>query len=147
MDDIRNASLYYGLGSGIEAALRYLETADFAGMEPGRYEIGSKCYAIVQDYVTGPSEEKRWEAHRKYIDVQFVADGAELMGYADLAALRVLEDYDEAEDIAWLSGDGGFLAMRKGVFMILFPEDAHMPRVEVVESSAVRKVVVKVPVG
>jgi len=147
VDGISHASLYYALGSGIEAALRYLEDADFSKTEPGRHDIGGGRFAIVQDYQTAPREEKRWEAHRKYIDVQYVASGAELMGYAGMEAARVVEDYDESKDVMFLAGDGSFVMARTGTFVILFPHDAHMPGVAVDGPEAVRKVVVKIPVA
>lgn len=146
IDHIRNASLYYVLGPRIEAALRYLESNDFNAMEPGRYEIGEGCYALVQQYTTGPRETKCWEAHRKYIDVQFVANGIEQMGYANLQALSISADYDDNNDAAFFTGEGSFVGMSSGTFIVLLPEDAHMPGVAMAESSAVRKVVVKVPV-
>lgn len=146
VDEIRNASVYYGLGPGIETALRYVRDTDFSGIEPGRYEIGGGCYAMVQDYTTAPREEKRWEAHRGYIDVQFVASGAEVIGYANIKALRVIEDYDAVKDVAWFEGDGSFVATGVGTFVILYPEDAHMPGVAVGTPEPVRKVIVKIPV-
>ena len=146
VDEIRNASLYNTLGPGIETALRYLESADVPALEPGRHEIGGGCFAIVQDYSASPREGKRWEAHRDYIDVQFIASGRELIGYADIEALRVIEAYDAAKDISWHEGDGSFITARAGTFMILFPHDAHMPGVAIDGPEAVRKVVVKIPV-
>lgn len=146
IDQISNASLYYELGPGIETGLRYLETTDFSSVEPGKYDIDNGCHVIVQNYLTKPREEKRWEAHQKYIDIQFIADGAELMGYADIRTLRVIEKYNESKDVTWLEGAGSFFTIRAGVFVILFPDDAHMPGVEIAAPDNVRKVVVKVPV-
>lgn len=145
IDGISNASLYYVLGSGIEAALRYLEVTDFSKIEPEKHDIGGGCFAIVQDYQTAPREEKRWEAHRDYIDVQYVASGAELMGYAGIEALRVVEDYDDSKDATFLAGDGSFVTARAGTFVLLFPHDAHMPGIAIDGPKAVRKVVMKVP--
>jgi len=144
-DDIRNASLYACSSPGIAAALNYLAATDFSSVEPGRYEIGGGCYCIVQDYETAPREQKRYEAHRKYVDVQFIASGQELIGYANTWTLRAVEDYDEAGDVAWFEGEGGFVMARAGTFVILFPDDAHMPGVAMAEPVAVRKVVAKVP--
>jgi YhcH/YjgK/YiaL family protein len=145
-DDIRNSSLYACLSPGIDAALKYLAGTDFSRVGPGRHEIGEGCYCIVQDYTTAPREQKRYEAHRKYVDVQFIASGEELIGHADIATLRAAEDYDESRDVAWFEGEGDFVTARAGVFVILFPHDAHMPGVSLAGCEAVRKVVAKVPV-
>ena len=159
VDHIRNAGLYRGLGPGIGAALEYLARTDFGKVEIGRHDLPDGLYAMVQEYETKPREEKRWEAHRKYIDVQFVAAGSELMGYADIASLEAVGEYDGSEDVQFFSGIGDFLRLTPGVFAILYPHDAHMPGVTPSpggegwgegatssDASTVRKVVVKVPV-
>lgn len=146
VDNIQQASLYYALSPGIETALRYLASTDLQAAQPGRHELAGGCFALVQDYDTMPREEKKWEAHRKYIDVQFIARGIELMGYADCSMLRMVEEYDDAKDVEFLEGDGSFVVAREAVFIILFPRDAHMPGVAEISPGPVRKVVVKVPI-
>lgn len=147
IDNLSRASLYYGLGSGIETALRYIRNTDFSRLEAGRYELTDGCFAMVQDYMTSPREQKRWEAHRSYIDVQFIASGIESIGYAATDDLHVVESYDSAKDIEWFEGTGSFVAACAKTFVLLFPHDAHMPGVEVDGPGEVRKIVVKVPVG
>ena len=67
-----------------------------------------------------------WEAHRKYLDVQYVAAGFEHMGYAAAATLQAGR-YEEDKDFIKLEGDGEFFLLSKGYFCILAPQDAHMP--------------------
>jgi YhcH/YjgK/YiaL family protein len=146
MDSLRNANLYYGLGPRLEAALRAL-----AGKLPnnpvGRYELlGSEVYADVQVYVTQPQAQCRWEAHRKFIDVQYVSEGVERVAVAPLEAMTESVPYDAARDVAFYTGDGPTLPLKAGGFMIFFPQDAHMPRIADGTSGTVRKVVVKVAV-
>ncbi len=146
IDQLKNASLYFGMGKGIEAALRYLQSTDATRIEPGRYELdGDRLFAMVQQYETKPKEKGFWEAHRKYIDVQYVARGMEHMGFAQLRALKPGQ-YDESRDFLPLEGTGEFALMREGTFVILGPEDAHMPGMAVDTPQPVRKVVVKVKV-
>lgn len=146
IDQLKNASLYYGMGKGIEAALRYLQSTDATKIEPGRYALDNdRLYAMVQQYETKPKERGFWEAHRQYIDVQYVARGVEHMGFAHLSALKPGQ-YDESRDFLPLEGQGEFALMREGTFVILGPEDAHMPGMAVAAPQPVRKVVVKVRV-
>ena len=65
------------------------------------------------------------------------------MGYAQTAALKA-GDYDDSRDFLPLDGDGLFIEMRAGTFMILWPQDAHMPGMAIDASSPVKKAVVKV---
>ncbi|MCC6747108.1 MAG: YhcH/YjgK/YiaL family protein [Deltaproteobacteria bacterium] len=146
IDQLKNASLYYGLGAGIARALRFLEETDVTRLPAGRHELeGDEVYAIVQDYETKRPEQGAWEAHRKYIDVQYVARGSEQMGFSHLGQLAA-GPYDAEKDFLRLEGPGEFLHLREGTFMILWPEDAHMPGMAVSAPEPVRKVVVKVRV-
>jgi len=143
IDVLRNGRIYAELGPRLVAALDYLRR-DFSGVAAGRHEIdGGNVYALVQEYQTKPPHG-RWEAHRKYIDVQFVVSGAERMGWAHLRDLRVSEKYDESKDALFLQGEGNLLEMRAGMFAIFWPEDAHMPGLAIGEPGPVKKVVVKV---
>ncbi|MEN6521033.1 MAG: YhcH/YjgK/YiaL family protein [Armatimonadota bacterium] len=145
VDKLANAASYRALGPGIAAAFDYLKSQDFSKIPAGKYEIdGDKCFAMVQDYETVRRAEKRWESHRKYIDVQYIANGAEHIGYANLNTLKVVENYDEAKDITWLEGCGDFITVSRGTFVILYPQDAHMPGVAIDGPEPVRKVVVKI---
>jgi YhcH/YjgK/YiaL family protein len=144
IDQSENASQYYGLGTRIEAALRYLQDTDLANVEEGRYEIdGDAVFALVQEYDSKPKAEGFWEAHRKYLDVQYVSAGAEHMGYAPTANL-LAGAYEEATDFMKLEGDGEFFQLRAGSFCILAPQDAHMPGMAIDQPKPVKKVVVKV---
>ena len=144
VDQLKNAEQYYGFGTGIEAALRYLQQTDFTNVAPERYDIdGDRVYAMVQEYDSKPRAEGFWEAHRKYLDVQYVAAGFEHMGYAAAATLQA-GPYEGDKDFIKLEGDGEFFLLREGYFCILAPQDAHMPGMAVGQSAPVKKVVVKV---
>ena len=144
IDRIENAALYGGLGERIALALASVRTK----REPGRYELdGDKVFALVQQYQTKPMAEGKWEAHRKHIDVQYVAAGIERIGWANINRLKVTEPYDDTKDVAFYKGDGDFVTVPAGWFVILFPEDAHMPCTAVDEPAPVTKVVVKVRVS
>jgi YhcH/YjgK/YiaL family protein len=145
VDNIKNTGLYMGISHGIEKALKYLRETDFTAMKPGKYEIdGSNIYAIVQEYDTRPLKEGKWEAHKKYIDVQYVMDGAEQMGYAFIENLDVTEEYEPEKDCLFLKGDGSMLMCNTGTFVIFGPDDAHMPCMAIDKPMPVKKVVVKV---
>lgn len=145
IDKIKNASLYYGLNKRMEAAFRFLQDNELNKMALGKYEIdGDKVYALIHHYETKPKEKSLWEAHRKYIDVQYIAEGSELMGYANIGDMKVSKDYDDKDDYLLFEGSGDYLAARPGTFIIFAPEDAHMPGTAITEPKPVIKVVVKV---
>ena len=98
---------------------------------------------MIQQYDPKPREKARWEAHRKYIDVQYVLSGSEHFGYAPLERLSSVA-YDEAKDFHELKGEGDFLQVPAGTFMVLFPQDAHMPGIAGPGARFTKKIVVKI---
>jgi YhcH/YjgK/YiaL family protein len=145
-DHIRNADAYRSLGPGIAKALDYLKKTDFTKVATGKHQLGEGVYAVVQQYETGPQEEKQWEAHRRYIDIQYIAAGEECIGCVDIESLVPLSEYNADKDEMFLEGTGEFTGLGRGNFMILQPHEAHMPKVAREGKCEVHKVVVKVPV-
>ena len=146
LDDLDNAALFHRLGDGIARALRYLSDAKLSVVTPGRYEVdGNRIVATVSDYPTKLREHGVWEAHRQHIDVQCVQNGEERVGYAPLASLSA-GPYDPERDVLFAEGDGDFVLLRPGRFVILYPQDAHMPGIAVNQTQPVRKIVIKVAI-
>jgi YhcH/YjgK/YiaL family protein len=146
IDRLKNASLYFGMSEGIETAFSYLQSSDMSNVKSGRYEIdGSNIYAVVQKYETKHREDGLWEAHRQYIDVQYIIKGIELIGYANIENLE-MEEYDDVKDRLTLKGDGDFFVVRAGTFVIFTPQDAHMPGLTVNTPRIIEKIVLKVKV-
>jgi biofilm protein TabA len=145
-DHLDRADRYRPLGPRIARALDYVRTTDVRALADGTYAIeGDRVFALVQRYVSKPRSKGRWEAHRQYIDLQCVIDGVERIGHAPLDGLTA-EPYDAERDLLWLSGDGDYITVRSGHFVLLWPEDAHMPGIAAGRPEAVLKVVVKIAV-
>lgn len=143
-DTLQNADRYVGLGSGLPAALKYLLETDLASLPVGRIDLNEdRLYALVQEYDTKPVEQGKWEAHRRYIDVQYVASGRERMGFANLSTMQ-LGEYQPEKDFQALSGPANYVDVFAGALVIFFPEDAHMPCLCMEQPEPVRKVVLKV---
>lgn len=147
LDHLAQAALYSGLSDGLVQALHFLQHNDPAALALGRHDLdGDRIFALVQEYETRPRSACRWEAHRRYCDVQFLAAGVERIGVAPRDALRLVDAYDEHQDVAFYDGDGDFVTLRTGMFAMLWPHDAHMPCVASAGLLRVRKIVVKVAV-
>jgi biofilm protein TabA len=148
LDSIHNRAFYKYLGSGIADALEYLAKTDFSKMPDGKYELdGQRMFAIVQHYRPKPLDEIVWEAHRKYIDVQYVARGTERMGYVALGeGLSVKQPYDPNRDAAFYDVDGNLFTISQGSFAVFAPGDVHAPGLATASPTSageVLKVVVK----
>lgn len=149
-DKIGNIGLYEKLNANMSSAIRCLREEHFMDdlVRQGRID-GNGFYAMLQEYITRPEDSGRWEAHKKYIDIQYVLSGEERTGYANIESLGKLQEanrekdfyfYESAESIDWLT-------VRAGEFVIFFPADGHMPSLNVSgEGKTVKKVVFKVEV-
>ena len=147
-DRLANAGLYRHLHPRIAAALDWLRATDLASVPIGKTAIdGDEIFALVQEYTPKDAALVKLEAHREHWDVQYVAQGAERMGWVNLAEVSVSEPYDAERDVAFFSGTASFIRVPAGSFAIFGPEDVHMPGVAADgedASSVVRKIVVKV---
>jgi len=136
------------LAPALQKALAYLKNTDFSNVKPGQFAIdGDRLYGMLNEYQTEPKNERRPEAHRKYIDVQFIVNGQELIGYAPLVAgLPVIEDRLAEWDVIHYSDvpNETDLLMTAGMYAIFFPWDVHRPNCASGAVQLVRKVVLKV---
>lgn len=145
-DKLENFALYEGLSPKIAKAFRYLNENNLSEIAPGKYDINDDLFAIVMEYQTRDSSECKLEGHHKYIDVQYVISGTEQVGITSLTN-QIPVETNEADDYDFYALESDLLRFDAGTFMIFFPDDLHMPCISLNESSAVKKVVVKVKVS
>jgi YhcH/YjgK/YiaL family protein len=146
LDRIQNAAQYGPVPPGLDQALRFLAQTDLTKLALGRHAIaGDRLYAIVAKDDGRGHERARLEAHRRYIDIQYVVSGTEEIGWRSCASCAsIATPYDPAKDVMFF-GDTPetWLILPAGHFAVFFPDDAHAP---LAGRSVVHKVVVKVAV-
>jgi YhcH/YjgK/YiaL family protein len=148
VDRLENSAVLGFLPPRLNRAVEYLRTADLSDLSLGRHDVdGDRLFALVQEYTTKKPHECRWEAHRMYIDVQYVVRGVERMGYANIAHAREQDAYDAARDVAFFEPGDDYLTVREGMLAIFGPEDVHAPSCALVHPAPVRKIIVKVAVS
>lgn len=91
-----------------------------------------------------PNNAKVFEAHREFLDIHYILSGEEKFGYANIDRLRTKQPYNAVDDYELLEGETNILLLKKGDFMITFPEDAHIPDFEKTNDDKLVRVVVKV---
>lgn len=146
LDSLQRASRYASENPRLAAGLRYLARFDPATPD-GRHDIdGDALFALVQRYDTAPGAEKRFEAHRRYADIQYVASGRERILHAPAEDLEVETSYDAAADVVFFRDPqaSSSLLLAAGSFAVLYPHDAHKPGCMAGGREPVTKVVVKV---
>ena len=133
----------------LREALAFLQTQDFTKMADGHYPIrGEQCYANLDRYTTRDAADCYPETHRRFVDIQYLVEGEEYLGWCPLSPeLVVRTPYDEVRDITFYERlvPESNLVLLPGSFAVLFPEDVHRPQVAAEDGpSPVTKVVVKI---
>ncbi len=146
-DNIHNIHLYKGISPALDLGLDFISKAN-ESLPNGVSEIGKGVKAIVSEYKTKLQNENGYEAHHRYIDIQFPLVGIEKVKCRPLEFLTVTKEYDSNNDYLLYSGvqSGSDLIIGNGYFLVLFPEDGHMPQLCVEEPMVIKKLTMKVPV-
>jgi len=130
-----------------EAVARFLQRNDLDELPLGRNEIGEGAFANVQAYET--KLQSKYELHRRYIDVQLLTSGQELVYMAPKEnGVEPQGEFDVDNDFILFASAKDACAVRVSPqsYLILFPSDAHMPCMAIDGCpAAVRKIVVKIP--
>lgn len=145
LDRLDNAERYFNLHPDFKAAFEWLRTQPLDKLPTGRTDIaGDRLYVnVLRENGRGQTAAK-YETHDRYIDIQYMADGADVMGWTHRdRALKSL-GYDAKKDLEFYTDRPGlWIPVPPRHFAIFFPEDAHAP---MAGTEPMVKIVVKVAV-
>ena len=147
-DKITNYETYAGISDDIRKGLEFLYNIS-PDIEKGVHELSPRVKAIVSEYTTKDVNENGYEAHRQYIDIQYLISGSEKICSLPLEYLKEQKPYSEKDDAALYQAadvQPQEMVIGNGYFAIFFPQDGHMPQLCVNTPLAVKKVVVKVKI-
>ena len=143
-DKIDNLEQYAGISEDLRLGLEYLKNVS-PDVEVGVHELSPRVKAIVSDYTTKVENEKNgYEAHREWIDIQYLLRGSEKICCPPLEYLKETKAYGAAKDAAFYVEAvvaGQEMLVGNGYFAIFFPQDGHKPGLCAGECEAVKKVV------
>ena len=141
-DTIEHVKNYKGLGRVYEA-LEFLAKTDFTNLPLGKTELdGDNLFYMVQEYETSP--EREVEGHYKYIDVQAVLCGEEIIGVAPISSPKTVKKDSPETDCCFYTCETQPILMKPSYFLVLYPNDLHRPGVCVNSPAHCRKVVIKI---
>lgn len=143
IDNLENISKYEKIISG--KVINFLKNIS-CDAKTGHYEIDSNSYANVDEYSPKEYANCKFEAHKKYIDIQMVLSGEENLEYRCIDGLKISEEYDEKRDVMFFENsktDFDTVKLTPYKFVFIYPHEAHKPQIKTT-SSHVKKVVVKI---
>ncbi len=146
---LENCEKYYAMGDKVKKAFEWLKNNDITTMDEGRYELdGDNLFVLVQNYTTRLIDDCWFEGHLHYVDIHYVAKGVEYFCYTPLKRTgEPVTEYDNVEDDYLYHKDYETAVMLKeGDFVIVYPEDVHMPQRRALFPSDVVKACIKISV-
>ncbi|MDQ8735163.1 YhcH/YjgK/YiaL family protein [Paenibacillus sp. LHD-38] len=100
-------------------------------------------------FTTVSKEEKRYEAHRKFIDIHIVLEGQEYVEVSNVECLSNSTAYDPDRDIHFGDVTSSLKfkgCLEPGYFLICFPEDTHLVGAHEQAEQVVKKIIYKIAV-
>lgn len=148
IDKLSNSELYKFKNEGIKRAIEFIKSTDLNSLADCRSEIdGDNIYVIKSVYKTKRMGDSFLEAHKKYIDIQYVMSGTEKIGYTPLNSEKIYKEYDEENDYALYDAACSYVTFSEGMFAVFFPGELHKPGIMSGDlPTEVSKIVVKVRV-
>ena len=131
-----------------QTLFRWLRDTDLLAIPKGKHPIpNSTLTASVEDSENGPLEKRNTESHKRKIDFQLVVSGTEGFALLDHASSTVSVPYDDKKDVMryhYVSEKTHFFDVKAGQFVIFFPSDWHIAKVETKKKDQrIRVIVVK----
>lgn len=135
---------YAAVIPGLEEAVKAV--SELKSMEPATVPLSGSNKILVQQGTTKPAQGQLLEAHREFLDIQYIVKGRETVGWAPVETLTLDGEFNTAKDKGMYSGHCDFMDIAEGYCYVVFPEDAHMPGSHLQTPSEYQKLVIKLKV-
>ncbi|MGZ3931269.1 MAG: YhcH/YjgK/YiaL family protein [Bacteroidia bacterium] len=146
LDTLNNAAAYTSLHPSFGKAFDYLKKIQERDFDKSKEEIeGEDCFALFFKTEGKNPENILSEAHRNYIDIQYIFKGTDTMAFKPISECsQVHTAYVEKDDYMLFKDETlTRFTVTENCFTIFFPADVHAP---LIGKEPVWKVVVKVKV-
>ncbi|MGI0528398.1 YhcH/YjgK/YiaL family protein [Treponema socranskii] len=138
----------YEIHDRINKALLYLQNLAIETLHEGKYEVDSDFYYSVQGCNMKKNSECQFESHKKYVNIQLMVEGSEIMEVADITRLSLKTEYDDEKDIMFWDEPTtcSRVTLQSKDYIILYPEHAYRVCVVGGAQSRVYKIIGKVKI-
>lgn len=146
-DKLVNAETYFNTTTHLKKGFEWLLNNDLNTINPQKYVIDrDKIFANVQEYET--KVDAKYETHQKYIDIQYMIKGKELVGVCEKSDCETYTEYDKSTDLEFMTckTKEHYEELNEGEFLVFFPQDAHKPSIMSEIPHTVKKVIVKIAI-
>ncbi|KLN97716.1 N-acetylneuraminate anomerase [Moellerella wisconsensis] len=134
------------LRKAIEQAL----VLDPASLAPGSYPIeGDKVFMNVMTFETQAREQKRAELHQRYVDIQILLSGEEVIDFGVRGSAQEATPYNADDDYQLTDTiiHPQTLSLTPNMFAVFMPYEPHKPGIAAERGvNTLKKAVIKVDV-
>ena len=146
-DRLKNYKRYTGMHKDMEKGFQAIEQC-LRGKLPEKNETiqVNGLNVVVQYYKTKEYEEKKFEGHRKCIDIQYMVKGKETIYWANTDGMTPCTEYcEEWDHLRYSNTDKNSpLHLEDGYFAIFLPDDSHKTGCTWGDAQDIVKLIVKV---
>ena len=144
-DQLSNLKLYKGINPNLDTAIDYISSHNLAELPLGKTVIdGDNVYINVMETKAQPIEERKYEVHKYYMDIQMDLEGVERIDTGNTCETSIL-DYNDEADVATASApDMAQCLIGPGNFIICMANEPHKPNIAVSNETFLKKAVCKV---
>ncbi len=154
IDNIQNLEKYESMSPLFPYAFKFFRQLMEQGVPDGKYFLSdtkdkNAVYIMIGTKKLAKKEQLCAEAHKKYIDVQIVLLGEEIMCVPSETQPKTFGEYNGEKDCTMYEAvpmdSCHRLNMTEGSFVVFFDGELHIPEAAMSEDSEqVRKAVIKV---
>lgn len=134
---------YAAVIPGLEEAIEKIDALQ--SREPATYPLENGRF-MVQQGTTKPWQNAQLEAHREYLDIQYILEGKDTVGWAPVDTLTPTCEFNTEKDYGLYTGENTPVEIKAGYCYVVYPEDAHAPNTHLSVPSDYKKIVVKLKV-
>lgn len=129
LDKIENLSDYISLNKGFLKIITFLQKIDLGDLKEGKtLLVGEELFLFYNVYNTKVNKLGILEAHKKYIDLQYIIEGEEIINYEVFRKQKTYKSYNSEDDYLLCNEDNSKkIKIEEGEFFIFFPQDLHFP--------------------
>lgn len=145
-DKKSNISRYLGLSSNLDTAIRFIQTTDLTALPKGRTEIdGDSVFVNHFGYETAEkAADSLYEDHIEYLDLHFPLSGSEFIAVAPSENLQEVEKRLNEDAVMYTGEVELALPVTDQEFLVVYPGEAHLPKLINHQASSVDKLVFKI---
>lgn len=148
--DLTKEKVNFGLPPVVAEICDYLNKQDLVALELGRHDITDEIFMNVMEFDTAEASSKQAELHHRYLDVQVLISGNELIEYGvgnpDLSKYDAYNEDDDYQLTAAEIENKNSVVLVPKMLAVFFPYEAHKPGCTINGTShKIKKLVVKIP--